>query len=96
MSTVTTQIPARFDRLPWSRWHWLVIAPGGEDRWVAREVDAIEALLRVEGPLEARELKRRVEARFWGPGRFRAALAHGQREGRIRRVGRRRWEAVGR
>jgi MFS family permease len=25
MSTVTTQIPARMDRLPWSRWHWLVV-----------------------------------------------------------------------
>jgi hypothetical protein len=20
-----TQIPARLDRLPWSRWHWLVV-----------------------------------------------------------------------
>jgi MFS family permease len=24
--TIRTQIPARMDRLPWSRWHWLVIA----------------------------------------------------------------------
>jgi MFS family permease len=23
--TVTTDIPARLDRLPWSRWHWLVV-----------------------------------------------------------------------
>jgi MFS family permease len=23
--TITTQIPARMDRLPWSRWHWLVV-----------------------------------------------------------------------
>jgi hypothetical protein len=22
---VTTDIPARMDRLPWSRWHWLVV-----------------------------------------------------------------------
>jgi hypothetical protein len=44
--------------------------------------------------LDVAELKRRVEARFWGPGRFRSALAHAQREGRGRRVGRRRWEAV--
>ncbi len=22
---VTTRIPARMDRLPWSRWHWLVV-----------------------------------------------------------------------
>ena len=24
--TTTTQIPGRMDRLPWSRWHWLVVA----------------------------------------------------------------------
>lgn len=23
--TVTSQIPARLDRLPWSRWHWLIV-----------------------------------------------------------------------
>jgi MFS family permease len=23
---VTTQVPARLDRLPWSRWHWLLVA----------------------------------------------------------------------
>jgi hypothetical protein len=23
---VTTDIPARMDRLPWSRWHWLVVS----------------------------------------------------------------------
>jgi hypothetical protein len=48
MSTVTTQIPARMNRLPWSRWPWLVVL----------------------------------------------GLGHAQREGRIRRVSRRRWEAV--
>jgi MFS family permease len=25
VTTVITQIPARMDRLPWSRWHWLVV-----------------------------------------------------------------------
>jgi hypothetical protein len=25
MSTGTTSTPARMDRLPWSRWHWLVV-----------------------------------------------------------------------
>jgi len=24
-STVTTKVPARLDRLPWSRWHWMII-----------------------------------------------------------------------
>ncbi|MEV0636927.1 hypothetical protein AB0I77_18590 [Streptomyces sp. NPDC050619] len=23
--TVTTRIPARLDRLPWSRWHWTIV-----------------------------------------------------------------------
>ena len=23
--TIKTNIPARMDRLPWSRWHWLVV-----------------------------------------------------------------------
>ena len=68
--------------------------PGGEDRWRAREVDAIEAMLRRRGPTRGERAQRHVEARFWGPGRFRSAAFHAQREGRIRRVGRRRWEAV--
>src|SRR4051812_26995748 len=25
MAEVVTDIPARLDRLPWSRWHWLVV-----------------------------------------------------------------------
>src|SRR3954447_1563099 len=25
LRTIETQIPARLDRLPWSRWHWLII-----------------------------------------------------------------------
>ena len=25
LRTIETEIPARMDRLPWSRWHWLVI-----------------------------------------------------------------------
>jgi hypothetical protein len=23
--TITTKVPARLDRLPWSRWHWMII-----------------------------------------------------------------------
>jgi hypothetical protein len=23
--TTTTKVPARLDRLPWSRWHWMVV-----------------------------------------------------------------------
>ncbi|MBT2442944.1 MFS transporter [Streptomyces sp. ISL-36] len=25
MGTVTTKVPARLDRLPWSRWHWMIV-----------------------------------------------------------------------
>ena len=24
--TVRTKVPARLDRLPWSRWHWMIMA----------------------------------------------------------------------
>ena len=25
LRTIETQIPARMDRLPWARWHWMVV-----------------------------------------------------------------------
>jgi hypothetical protein len=25
LKTIETDIPARMDRLPWSRWHWMVV-----------------------------------------------------------------------
>ena len=25
LRTIVTDIPARMDRLPWSRWHWMVV-----------------------------------------------------------------------
>jgi hypothetical protein len=28
-ATIESRVPARMDRLPWSRWHWLVIAALG-------------------------------------------------------------------
>ncbi|WP_165067826.1 MFS transporter [Paludisphaera rhizosphaerae] len=36
-----TQVPARMDRLPWSRWHWLVIAALGVT-WI---IDGLEVTL---------------------------------------------------
>jgi hypothetical protein len=51
--------------------------------------------LRREGPLDARTLRARVEARLWGPGRFGPALRRAMvSDGRVRRVGRRTWAAV--
>ena len=59
-----------------------------------REAEEIVAVLRREGPLDARTLRARVEARLWGPGRFGPALRRTVLEGRVRRVGRRTWAAV--
>ena len=39
--TITTDIPARLDRLPWSRWHWLVIVSLGIT-WI---LDGLEVTL---------------------------------------------------
>jgi hypothetical protein len=58
-----------------------------EDRHIEREMDAVVAALREHGPLGARELRRVTDARFWGPGRFGAALGRARREGRVRRDG---------
>ncbi len=59
-----------------------------------RETQAIVSVLRREGPLDSRTLRARVEARFWGPGRFGPALRRAVLAGRVRRVGRRTWAAV--
>jgi MFS family permease len=58
-----------------------------------REVDRITRALEENGPLERGELARRVGARFWGPGRFTAALGEAVTSGRARRVDRRRFAA---
>ena len=54
----------------------------------AQEVEAIAAALEEAGPLTREELGRRVGARRWGPGRFRAALGAALGSGRICREGR--------
>jgi hypothetical protein len=59
-----------------------------------REVEVIARILRQQGPLGVRELRRQAESRLWGPGRFGPALARAQREGLVRRVGRRTYAAV--
>ena len=39
--TFQTDVPARLDRLPWSRWHWLVVAALGIT-WI---IDGLEVTL---------------------------------------------------
>jgi hypothetical protein len=77
-------------------WSPRPLAFGGSDPagLAEREAEAIIAVLRREGPLDARTLRARVEARLWGPGRFGPALRRAVLDGRVRRVGRRTWAAV--
>jgi MFS family permease len=51
-----------------------------------REVEIIDRALHDRGAANGRELRRRVGARYWGPGRFHAALREAVREGRVRRL----------
>jgi MFS family permease len=60
-----------------------------------REVSAIERALADRGQTERRELARLVGARYWGPGRFSAALREAVEAGRARRVSRSRFGPAG-
>jgi hypothetical protein len=60
-----------------------------EDRDIEREVSELVAALREHGPMRKRELRRAVESRFWGPGRFANALWLARRRGLVRREGNR-------
>jgi MFS family permease len=51
-----------------------------------REVDLIAHALEERGSANRKELRRRVGARTWGPGRFSEAVAEAVRRGRIRRL----------
>jgi hypothetical protein len=61
----------------------------GEDRDIEREVGELVAALREQGPMSRKVLRRAVESRFWGPGRFANALWLAQRRGLVRRTGNR-------
>jgi len=50
------------------------------------EVEIIDRALQEHGSANRRELGRRVGARYWGPGRFHAALREAVAEGRVRRL----------
>ena len=60
-----------------------------------REVSTIERAPAGRGPTERRELSRLVGARYWGPGRFPAALREAVESGRARRVSRNRFGPAG-
>jgi len=50
------------------------------------EVEAISRALDEHGSADRRELRRRVGARYWGPGRFQAALRQAVATGRAKRL----------
>ena len=51
--TIETRIPARLDRLPWARWHWLVVLGLGTvwvlDGLEVTIVGAVSAVLTEKG-----------------------------------------------
>jgi MFS family permease len=51
-----------------------------------RETEIIGRALQEHGSANRRELRRRVGARYWGPGRFQAALRQAVLDGRVKRV----------
>jgi MFS family permease len=53
---------------------------------LGREVGAIALALDQHGSANRRELRLRVGARFWGPGRFSAALSQAVADGRAKRL----------
>ncbi|HET7327743.1 MAG TPA: MFS transporter [Nocardioidaceae bacterium] len=61
----------------------------GAERALDQEIEVIARALTEHGATERQELARLVGARYWGPGRFGAALGAALDEGRARRVSRR-------
>ena len=60
----------------------------GSDEDLDREIEIIRRALVDRGVIRRDELATAVGARYWGPGRFRAALREAVEEGRARRVSR--------
>jgi MFS family permease len=67
---------------------WMVASSLDDTDDLDREIAAISQALDEHGATERRELARLVGARYWGPGRFRAALRQAIDEGQARRVSR--------
>jgi MFS family permease len=65
--------------------------PEQRQEWLDNEIEIVARALEEHGELGREELARRIGARYWGPGRFRAALREAVREGRVRRVSRSRY-----
>jgi hypothetical protein len=72
---------------------------GSSSRWstddssedLDREIEIITRALQDRGPADREELYELVAARYWGPGRFRAALREAVEEENVQRVSRNRF-----
>jgi len=59
-----------------------------DDRALDSEIEIVSRALEEHGPTRRHDLARMVGARYWGPGRFPAAVREAIAEGRARRVSR--------
>ena len=62
--------------------------------WLDHEISIIERAVQEHGELDRHELAARTGARYWGPGRFRAALRGAISDGAVRRAGRDRYTSA--
>ena len=53
--TITTRIPARLDRLPWARWHWMIVIGLGTV-WI---LDGLEVTIVGDGRRHAHQARQR-------------------------------------
>jgi MFS family permease len=67
---------------------WMVASSMDDADDLDREIAAISQALDEHGATERQELARLVGARYWGPGRFRAALREAIEDGSARRLSR--------
>ena len=63
--TVTTKVPARLDRLPWSRWHWMIVIGLGTV-WI---LDGLEVTIvgNISGAAEQAGQRPRTSPRLRSP-----------------------------
>jgi hypothetical protein len=57
------------------------------ERWLGREIDMLQRALEEHGELKRGDLGRLVGCRYWGPGRFSAALRAAVARGAIEHTG---------
>ena len=91
--THPTPVP-RYTRSSWSPWQ-LSYDELAEDPLQAREIEALVASAREHGTTHWRRLAQDVNARRWGPGRFRRALRSAVKGGVLRPAGRGTYVAAG-